>query len=543
MAQQTPDFPIPEGIEGFWVWDKMHGPRPLTPYSQDLFIGDISIGFTRGMVEFDSPVGIQQMSVNSYVYMAIVPVPLEGETFEERVAKHEQVLHQTLPELGNLWADQWLPSIIPGLEAAKSRDYTSLDDAALIQTMSSMREEFLDRYTIHGKINFVMMSASMYADFYNESISPDDPTEPYETLQGFATRSLDAGHGLWELSRRIRENPTVNSVFNESESHEIMSQLEQTSDGQAFLADFRSYLDEFGWRAGAFEFADPTWREDPTIPLNTLQGYIQLDDSGDPLIKFNESVARRDELLAAARNRLAGDPAALGKFNGLYDMARHYLPLTENHNYYIDQIGNSIMRLPVLEIGRRLFERGAIESVEDIFMLYINEQEPALGGQDFKSKIAERKADHAKWSKVIPVPTIGTPPEPSGAPMEAAFAKMFGTPPEPSQDPNVIQGIGASPGVVQGTAKVVRTLSEASKLQPGDIMVCEMTMPPWTPLFSIASAVVADTGGVLSHCAIVSREYRMPCVVGTLMGTAVIQDGMTLTVDGSTGVVRIDSRG
>ncbi|MCH8309318.1 MAG: hypothetical protein IIB17_02330 [Chloroflexi bacterium] len=543
MAQQTPDFPIPEGIEGFWVWDKMHGPRPLTPYTQDLFIGDISIGFTRGMVEFDSPVGIQQMSVNSYVYMAIVPIPLEGETFEERVAKHEHTMHETLPELGNLWADQWLPSIIPGLEAAKSRDYTSLDDAALIQTMSSMREEFLDRYTIHGKINFVMMSASMYADFYNESISPDDPTEPYETLQGFATRSLDAGHGLWELSRSIRGNTTVNSVFNESESHEIMSQLEQTSDGQTFLADFRSYLDEFGWRAGAFEFADLTWREDPTIPLNTLQGYIQLDDSGDPLIKFNEAVARRDELLAAARNRLAGDPAALGKFNGLYDMARHYLPLTENHNYYIDQIGNSIMRLPVLEIGRRLLERGTIDSIEDVFMLYINEQEPALGGQDFKSTIAERKADHAKWSKVIPVPTIGTPPEPSGAPMEAAFAKMFGTPPEPSQDPNVIQGIGASPGVVQGTAKVVRTLSEASKLQPGDILVCEMTMPPWTPLFSIASAVVADTGGVLSHCAIVSREYRMPCVVGTLMGTAVIQDGMTLTVDGSTGVVRIDSRG
>ena len=73
-------------------------------------------------------------------------------------------------------------------------------------------------------------------------------------------------------------------------------------------------------------------------------------------------------------------------------------------------------------------------------------------------------------------------------------------------------------------------------------MVCEMTMPPWTPLFSTVSAVVADTGGVLSHCAIVSREYRMPCVVGTLMGTAAIQDGMTITVDGSSGVVRIDSR-
>lgn len=487
--------------------------------------------------------GIKQLAVNGYCYMSMFPVPLEGETFEERVAKHEHAMHETLPQMGSLWADQWLPSIVPGLEAGKSRDYTSLDDSALVKTMTAMREEFIDRYTIHGKINFVIMSASMYADYYNEVISPDDPTEPYETLQGFATRSLDAGHGLWELGRRIKENPTLNSVFNESETREIVPSLEQTSDGQAFLTAFQSYLDEFGWRTDAFEFADLTWREDPTIPLNTLQGYIQLNEDSDPMTKFNQSVSRRDELLTAARNRLAGDPEALGKFNGLYDMARHYLPRTEDHNYYIDQIGNGIMRLPVLEIGRRLFERGAIESVEDVFMLYINEHEAALGGQDFKSTIAGRNAEIAKWSQVIPVPTIGTPPEPSGAPMEAAFAKMFGTPPEPSQDPNVIQGIGASSGVVQGTAKVVKNLSEASKLQPGDIMVCEMTMPPWTPLFSIASAVVADTGGVLSHCAIVSREYRMPCVVGTLIGTAVIQDGMTLTVDGSSGIVRIDSRG
>jgi len=114
-----------------------------------------------------------------------------------------------------------------------------------------------------------------------------------------------------------------------------------------------------------------------------------------------------------------------------------------------------------------------------------------------------------------------------------AFAKFFGVPPEPSRDPDIIPG----------TAKVVRSLAEASKLEKGDIMVCEMTMPPWMPLFSIAGAVVADTGGPLSHCAIVSREYKMPCVVGTVIGTAVITDGMTLTVDGAKGIVRIDSRG
>jgi pyruvate,water dikinase len=94
---------------------------------------------------------------------------------------------------------------------------------------------------------------------------------------------------------------------------------------------------------------------------------------------------------------------------------------------------------------------------------------------------------------------------------------------------------------VQGRAKVVKKLSEASKIEPGDVLVCEMTMPPWTPLFSTVSAVVADTGGILSHCAVVAREYGLPCVVGTAVGTAVIKDGMMLTVDGTKGIVRIDS--
>jgi pyruvate,water dikinase len=334
----------------------------------------------------------------------------------------------------------------------------------------------------------------------------------------------------------------LRQAFDSVETDQLVSHLEGSEEGRAFLVDFGKYLDEFGWRSDVFELSDKTWREDPIIPLNTLQGYVLLDDSADPDVKYGEAVALRDKLLAQARDRLANDPEKLGQFNGMYDAARHYLPITENHNYYIDQIGNSVMRLPILELGRRLVAINSLGNVDDAFFLYLADIRAGLGGTDQKALVTLRKSDMEQWSKVIPVPVIGEPPEPHGDPMEAALGKMFGMPVEPSTDPNVINGIGASPGTVQGRAKVVRTLSEASKVQPGDILICEMTMPAWTPLFSIASAVVADTGGVLSHCAIVSREYGMPCVVGTLVGTAALQDGMLLTVDGSQGVVRIDSR-
>ncbi|MDQ3547566.1 MAG: PEP-utilizing enzyme, partial [Chloroflexota bacterium] len=105
--------------------------------------------------------------------------------------------------------------------------------------------------------------------------------------------------------------------------------------------------------------------------------------------------------------------------------------------------------------------------------------------------------------------------------------------------PLVLNGAAGSPGVVQGTARVVRSLADAGRIGPGDILVAPTTAPPWTPLFATVAAVVTDTGGVLSHCAVVAREYRIPAVVGTGTATTAIQDGQLIEVDGDRGIVRI----
>ena len=118
--------------------------------------------------------------------------------------------------------------------------------------------------------------------------------------------------------------------------------------------------------------------------------------------------------------------------------------------------------------------------------------------------------------------------------------KFFGAPPAESADPRIINGNGASGGSATGMARVILTLDDAERLSPGEILVCQATMPPWTPLFGIASAVVTDHGGVLSHTAIVAREYQIPAVVGTKVGTKLIKDGQTITVDGDAGTVKLE---
>jgi pyruvate,water dikinase len=271
-----------------------------------------------------------------------------------------------------------------------------------------------------------------------------------------------------------------------------------------------------------------------------------LGEEGDPDREHERSIARRKELLDAAREQLKADPENWRKFNELYEGARHNLAVTENHNYYIDCMGVAVLRLPLLEIGRRLVDRGLLNQASDVFMLHVHELEKVfLGASDMRETVSLRLQEMAEAAETMPPITIGKP-EPfdmSDPFAEAMLGKMIGVGGrmEPTGEPNVLMGVPASMGIVRGKAKVVRSLTEASKLQPGDIMVCEMTTPPWTPLFATIAGLVADTGGVLSHCAIVAREYRLPAVVGTHVATRTISDGMTITVDGSQGLVRIEA--
>jgi pyruvate,water dikinase len=162
---------------------------------------------------------------------------------------------------------------------------------------------------------------------------------------------------------------------------------------------------------------------------------------------------------------------------------------------------------------------------------------------DRRQLVTERKAEMEHFRGIQAPPALGTPPAelPPDNPLTRAFARFAGEPPEPSTEEGVLRGNACSPGKATGIARVVPSLAEAGKLRPGDILIAPATMPAWTPLFASIAAVVTDAGGVLSHAAIVAREYGIPAVLGTGTATAVIQDGQTVEVDGDSGIVRIIS--
>ena len=541
-------FPGPDEIEGFWALDKMHAPRPVTPLSFDLVIHTLAEGFTKAQAEYDCPIMVTNKEVNHYMYAAFHPIPDEA-ALADRMTRYHEKLAAMVPRIGRTWEEEWKPAVMAKNTELKTADYSGLTDTELVAKLDEFTDHMRYQWWIHGHINFVLLSSSAFCDLYDKVIQPAEPTESYQTLQGFHTRSVDASKGLWTLSRVAKNSPVLAELFRTNEPKDVLAALDESDDGRAFRRQLDDYLFEFGWRSDAvYDLADIPWREDPSIPLSSVAAFMELDDSEDPEVLYRRSAAQRERLLAELRVKLADDPVTLEKLDELYEAARFSFPLTEDHAFYIDQLGVGVFRRFVLELGQRLATKGVIDKADDVFYLRRDELVDALtgAGGDRRPVVATRRASLARASEVIPPGALGTPPAPPETAdpfMDALVFRLLGmVPPEENSDPNVLRGVGGAPGTYTGKARVVRSLSEAHDLDEGEVMVCEMTLPPWVPLFSIAGAVVTDVGGVLSHSAIVAREFDLPAVVGSQVGTVVIKSGQTITVDGTKGIVYLDGR-
>jgi pyruvate,water dikinase len=321
--------------------------------------------------------------------------------------------------------------------------------------------------------------------------------------------------------------------------------LESSAEGRVFLTDLHAYLETYGKRGNTwFMLAETPWIDDPTPVIRTLKDYITQPER-DPDTEMTALAAAREAALAQIRTQLQGYPQAVaGQFEGLLQAAQTGTVLQEDHNFWIDYRSTYEMRRVICEFGRRFAAAGVIDAEGDIFSLTFDEirtAAEALPERTQQAVVAERKAEMARFATIQPPFALGTEPPgpPPDNPIGRAIGRFFGGPPQESPEPGVLKGNAGSRGVARGPAKVLRSLDEAGKLQAGDILVCETTAPPWTPLFATAAAVVTDTGGILSHCAVVAREYMIPAVVGVGMATAVIRDGQMLEVDGTSGTVRI----
>ena len=407
--------------------------------------------------------------------------------------------------------------------------------------MQTFKPALADAWDIHMRVNIPPMNAVFgLEEFLSELLGPEVLPEARNLLQGFPNKSIALGQALWALSRWIRSTDGLSDAVLSGRVRNAKAEIGDHPAAAEFYDRFQGFLDQFGWRSDIFaEVGHPSWLEDPSTPLMQLKDYLRLPDQDDPFVAHTRQAQERDGLVAQMEARLP--EKVRPQFLGMLQLAQQYLPIAEDHNFTIDQKFSTVVRYGVLQLGDKLVADGALGDREDVCYLTYEEIGDLSQGGDtapLAGLVRGRRQDFLRQRTIIPPPGIGTPP-PADMLADPIVTKFFGFGVQQDDDPTTITGYPASSGAVTGVAKVVVTLDQADKLDPGDVLVCRMTMPAWTPLFGVVGAVVSDSGGPLSHCAIVAREYDLPCVTGTQVGTSLIKDGMKVRVDGSTGIVRI----
>ncbi|MEX1193693.1 MAG: PEP-utilizing enzyme [Dehalococcoidia bacterium] len=535
------DFPIeweaPEDANLFWQVDLMHWPHGLSPLQATMDLPAFIRGFNLAGQELCMPFrSIRFEAFNNYAYRAVVPWSQDPNEMQDRMQQMQAQMMKHIPGLLERWNTVYEPEVRAINDETLNGDYSALGD----RDLSALLEKVVDKRERAGQLHFLAVlpaggAVRFFEEVYGNLFGEPKGSEHLQLLQGFRNKSIEVGDALWHLAAEARSRPAVHMLLRESPAAQVEAALETVEGGPAFRDLVDEHTAEYGWRAKEFDIAETTWREDPTPVYALVREYASRDDY-DPEEEFKSLVAAREAREKVLIDKLAGGPVEL--FKQSLAMAQQYLPVQENHNFWIDQQGTCVQRIPALEAGKRLVKAGRITGVDDVFMLQYDELQDALRGAagDLRELVSQRRAERKKLQEMTPPPEFGTPPPP-GEPEDRFFGE---TPPEHS-DPRMINGNAASAGKVTGIARVIPSLDTADRLKSGEILVCPATMPPWTPLFALAAAIVTDHGGVLSHTAIVAREYRIPAVVGTKLATSLIKDGQTITVDGTEGTVRLES--
>ncbi len=539
-------FPIhwedPADEQASWFQDVMHNPLPITPLTATLFQPSFAEGASRAFARLSLPVDALNVSVqNGYVYLAPNPVPGEPAELEARFAEGQRITMELAPTVLKDWRETFEPQVLERCKRILAFDYDGSSAAEIAQFVKAARSDLVDVWDIHMRVNIPPMNAVFgLEEMVSGILGPEAAAQSRLLLQGFDNKSIEMGRALWTLSRWVREDDKRKAAVLAARVRGGNVELGDAAQTPAFEDRWKSFLDVYGWRSDQFfEIGHPSWHEDSSTPLTQLKGYIGKDDAQDPFAAHTRQAAERARITEEFEARLPVEVRP--DFRFVLAAAQQYVPIAEDHNFTIDQKFTAVFRSAVLQLGRKLVADGALRDPEDVFYLTFAEicaiaEGAAPVGLDVN--VQQRRREHSRQASLQPPPMIGTPP-PADVEPGPLVTKFFGLGLIASDDAQVITGHPCSTGVVTGVAKVVMTLDQADKINPGDVLVCRMTMPAWTPLFGVVSAVVADSGGPLSHCAIVAREYLIPCVAGTQNGTAVIKDGMRIRVDGGTGIVTI----
>ena len=558
LWDESPGYDLIEEIDlpemHSWFLDGTHSVPPWTPLYGWHWIRYCCHGTKVAAAELSIPTckGWEMRFRDGGSYNAF-NIVRDANEIAERDVKFRQALAPYIEDFDGLWETRKkeLLGIYDNLKAL------DVDKASNVQ-LYHHNYDLMSAYMRMWEIHFLGMYASYNAWLILEELSKkqfgikDQAPEFQDMLRGFDNKVYQMDKQLWEFGQ-LATKMGLDDTFKENEPQAIKPKLEQTAKGKEWVTQFMNYLetDEVGgWRMRRMnEFTEPYWLEDPSTPLEVIKNFI-VRGTGYVLEDIRkESSQRREAAIGTFLQRVP--PEEKGLYEGLIRLAGKASSYSEEHDLYCELMVQALMRRGYLAMGRRLAQKGTIDKPDDIFFLNPDEIDRVMmvpEAHDMRFVTRRRRAAWEEWQRRPNPPfitdrgsideAVGQDLLPSGdaIAIKIVVGEMPEVKPELKAD---LFGLCGCVGEVEGRARVVVHYEDLRHVQPGEILVCPGTNPAWTPVFGIVKAVITDSGGTLSHAAIIGREYRVPTVVNTSQGTAKIKTGQRLKVDAATGAIYI----
>jgi pyruvate,water dikinase len=532
----------------FWL-DDLHCPQPISPMWFD--IGGWWLTCDYMYRRFGVPFGKDWVAktINGYVMSAVVP----------RTADEESSLwpyyNLVMPVYADKFLDWWKQRYLP--EILRNFDYLDTfptESASMAETMILL-EDALDIQERHWRLHWMLNLAQFQASITFERtllalIGQDHKPLVGRILISDEDRNWDSVRVLWVLKEKVKTSRALRRAFDENETAGgVMNSLASTDEGQGLLKEIDAYKFEYGNKSMyAHEYLYSTWRENPTPIVEALRGYLLSDyDYEKDVRQLREN---RNKAIAEMWALVPPDASeeSRNQLKTALDLALKMTPLTPDHHFYMDQGTYARVRLVLIAIGRKLVASGSLDEPDDVMYLKYEElrqlaaNAPSIDGRHI---VRNRRNEHDAALSKRPRLWAGTITQWSmyGEPYKQVLWDWPGiyerSKDTPQQASESLKGLGASAGVYEGLARVVESPEHFDDVKKGEVLVCKMTSPSWVVLFTKIGALVTDSGGALSHPAVVSREFGIPAVVGTRTGTQRIRTAQLVRINGAAGVVEI----
>ncbi len=425
---------------------------------------------------------------------------------------------------------KWAESFMEVCRGFDATDLTELSDQELFDLYKKVEKASIKHYQLirYGMVSHSIATNLMVKNWLIKWIDDTDGSYYAGLISGLENnKTVETNIGFSEMAKTVRNDPELKSKIDSMSSEEFADWLEQQD--IPLRKQFDAFIDTYGHRSNTREMYYPRWKENKPYIVDVVRMLSQSDSD----LKALEQKRREERLVlekeVRKKIRRSGVTGVFkcALYGRVLKLAQKYLTFRENQRFYLDHILFR-ERLAILEMGRRLAERGVIPEKEDVFFLFEDEALEIFlsGSTEYFKELEPRKAEFFKYTHVLPPKFVR-----NGVDFDDTIA---------IESSNSVYGTASSPGVATGRIRVVESIEGLSEIEDGDILVTSNTDPGWTAAFSRLGGLITETGGILSHGAVISREYRIPAVTAVMGATKLFKTGQTVTLDGNDGVIYLE---